>query len=62
MVHHYRSFFFSPATDVEQVISAEHIVLLLGLANVEKVVRDATRSTHHWGALFGRRPFGKWND
>ena len=36
-------------------------MLLLALADVEQIVRDASRSTHHRGALLSRRPFKSYS-
>ena len=49
----------SPAANVQQIISAEHIVLLLALPDVEQIVCDSTGATHHRCSLFGRGPFGR---
>ena len=49
----------SPAANVQQIISAQHIVLFLALPNVEQIVRDSTGATHHRCSLFGRGPFGR---
>merc|ERR1719180_630730 len=46
-----------PAANVQQIISAQNIVLFLALPNVQQIVRYSTRPSHPWCTLFRRRPW-----